>query len=666
MNSSLGKKILAGVLALLMSLGLIVPMALSASAYQTSNLMFYFDFSNLASTANGDKLIDFSGNGRDGTIKGTGLTFDATNKALNFPGGGHGTNYVELGGSFADFSEGVSIEFEGEFGATRMIWERIFDFGSAFVDGSPTNNQFWVGHLYDTNELAVEVWLNGVTQGLCHTVNEALGSAGDRTFHKWLITIGEVEAGEGTKCRIYKNGVEVPTQLWKWPANVGPEVASGGIDYPLPAVTDRPTNYLGRSNWTADSDFEGSIKYIRLYDAVLSPEQAAENAKNTYTVTYDENGGSSVSDDAFVEGESFTYPDEPTKAGFYFAGWFAADSGGEALTASEVAEGNASVTLHAQWTPKTFDVTYDEHGGSAVADGSYTYGNTINFPSSPTRSGYKFLGWFDAESGGSAVSAETVSARTEDSALHAQWEALAEQIVSWTPSETSYLITDSSVTPAPGANTDGDGAITYSVFDAGSTGCSVNSATGELTFTGVGICVVRATAAATANYAAGSEDVEFEIGSSSPAMSLELDIESGDEVANQEVAFGADGLKSGTEWNLIIRSTPQTLASGTFSGTLVTGLAQIPDNLDAGWHSITLTGYAPDGSLISHAVWFKVSESGTLLEVSDEAPDELDDEGGNGSDGLPGTGAAERMQALLMLGLILLLGGALAIRIRIN
>ncbi len=665
MNSS-GNKILAGLLALLMSLGLIVPMALSASAFQTSGLMFYFDFSNLDSTNNGDKLIDFSGQGRDGTIRGNGISYNSETKALQFAGGPNGTNYVELGGEFTDFSKGVSIEFEGEFGAIRSQWERIFDFGSTYVVGSNNNNQFWVGHMENSNELAVEIWIDNVNQGRCHTVDDALGTAGDRTFHKWLITIGEVEVGGGTKCRIYKNGVEVPVQLRDAGWGEGPIVESGGLAYPLPKVTTRPTNYLGRSNYSPDSDFEGSIRYIRLYDTVLTAEQAQENAKNTYTVTYEEHGGSEVADGTFTEDGSLTFPDPPTRAGYTFAGWFAAETGGTAKTATEIAEANKSVTLHAQWTAKTFNVTYDEHGGSAVADGSYTFGNTISFPSNPTRSGYKFLGWFDAESGGSALSAETVSARTADSTLHAQWEALSAQNVTWTPSKTSYLNTDSAVTPEPGASTDGGGTISYSISDAGSTGCSVNSATGALTFTGVGVCVVRATAAANANYAAGSEDVEFEIGSTSPAMSLVLNLETGDEVADQQVAYGAAGLQSDSEWSLVVRSTPQTIASGTFAGSLVSGSAQIPENLTAGWHSITLTGYAPDGSLISHAVWFEVSESGTLLGVSDEAPIESDDEGGNGSDALPGTGMAEKIQTLLMLSLLLLLGGALAVRKRIS
>ena len=59
-------------------------------------------------------------------------------------------------------------------------------------------------------------------------------------------------------------------------------------------------------------------------------------------------------------------------------------------------DGN-SVTLYAQWTPNTYYITYDANGGSgAPAQQSYTYLKDSYIAldlKTPTRSGYKFLGW---------------------------------------------------------------------------------------------------------------------------------------------------------------------------------------------------------------------------------------------------------------------------------
>lgn len=141
-----------------------------------------------------------------------------------------------------------------------------------------------------------------------------------------------------------------------------------------------------------------------------------------------------------------------------------------------------------------------------------------------------------------------------------------------------------------------------------------------MSFNGVGTCTVRATASSTSNYLADTEDVVFSVTSSSPAVSLNLGIASGATVANSTVDYAASGLQANSAWTLVVRSNPQTIASGTFSSGLLNGSAQIPSGLTAGWHSITLTGTGANGNTISHAVWFEVSSSGTLLQTSGSGP----------------------------------------------
>ena len=93
------------------------------------------------------------------------------------------------------------------------------------------------------------------------------------------------------------------------------------------------------------------------------------------------------------------------------------------------------------------------------------------------------------------------------------------QTVSWAPTNTNVLTTDSPLTPSEPATTSGDGAISYAVTSAGTTRCTVNAATGVLTFTAPGSCEVTATASGTPIYASGSKAVTFVIrepGQSSP------------------------------------------------------------------------------------------------------------------------------------------------------
>ena len=86
----------------------------------------------------------------------------------------------------------------------------------------------------------------------------------------------------------------------------------------------------------------------------------------------------------------------------------------------------------------------------------------------------------------------------------------ASQSVTWSPG-TALLSTDSPATPSSLASALGSVSITYSVTSAGTTGCSVNSTSGVLTFTAAGSCTVRASAAENASYVAAFREVTFSI-----------------------------------------------------------------------------------------------------------------------------------------------------------
>ncbi|MEI6605282.1 MAG: InlB B-repeat-containing protein, partial [Verrucomicrobiota bacterium] len=74
---------------------------------------------------------------------------------------------------------------------------------------------------------------------------------------------------------------------------------------------------------------------------------AASFASNTYTVTYNSNGGSAVSSQPVTRGGTATQPSAPTKPGYMFGGWYS-DSG---LTTvfSFATTITAETTLYAQW-----------------------------------------------------------------------------------------------------------------------------------------------------------------------------------------------------------------------------------------------------------------------------------------------------------------------------
>lgn len=292
----------------------VVPSA--ASAYVTSGLLVYLDATNSSSFTNVNSAWqDLSSNNVDGTFVGEGITYDSSSQSIEFPGGPHDTAWVELDTStekFDDFSDGFSIEFEGEFGATRAAWERIFDF-SEDTDNDPGDGEtlysFWLGQYGGSNELALEIFDNGVRQGYCHTstgstsgtdgsTGTALGVSGSRDFSKWIVTI---DTDANNTCKIYKDGVSLPVLLHTdanttYTANSG---STSGVAFTLPPTVNRESALIGGSNFTADADFEGRIRYIRVYDETLSASEVEENTGTSSSST----SGSSSSKTTDEEGE---------------------------------------------------------------------------------------------------------------------------------------------------------------------------------------------------------------------------------------------------------------------------------------------------------------------------------------------------------------------------
>jgi uncharacterized repeat protein (TIGR02543 family) len=152
-------------------------------------------------------------------------------------------------------------------------------------------------------------------------------------------------------------------------------------------------------------------------------------AQWTFTVTTDEQGGSAIANASTTTGASMNSPGTPTRAGYTFAGWFTASSGGSAITFPYAHGQTASFTLYAQWTGDTLTVTTEEQGGSAIANASTTTGASMNSPGTPTRAGYTFAGWFTASSGGSAITFPYAHGQTANFTLYAQWACVGEGAV---------------------------------------------------------------------------------------------------------------------------------------------------------------------------------------------------------------------------------------------
>ncbi|MBE7089422.1 MAG: hypothetical protein E7362_01300 [Clostridiales bacterium] len=144
----------------------------------------------------------------------------------------------------------------------------------------------------------------------------------------------------------------------------------------------------------------------------------------SYTVTFNSNGGTTVTSQTKKYGEFFTEPTAPTKAEtttktYEFAGW-TLDGEPYNFATTQV---TGDILLVATWNevPKTFTVTYNSNGGTAVAPETVAYGTCFTEPADPTKEAdenytYTFAGW---TLGGQVYDFSTTA--TRNITLIAQW-----------------------------------------------------------------------------------------------------------------------------------------------------------------------------------------------------------------------------------------------------
>jgi len=119
---------------------------------------------------------------------------------------------------------------------------------------------------------------------------------------------------------------------------------------------------------------------------------------NTYTVTYNANGGlgaPSSQTKTYGSGLTLSYT-KPTRTGYTFSGWAtSASATGVIYISGAVYSSNASVTLYAVWTTNTYKVTYSSNGGQyAPSQQIKTYGiDLVLANEKPFFAGHTFLGW---------------------------------------------------------------------------------------------------------------------------------------------------------------------------------------------------------------------------------------------------------------------------------
>ena len=116
------------------------------------------------------------------------------------------------------------------------------------------------------------------------------------------------------------------------------------IEYGTPTIAGKIAPLSTTGEWKATKEFETQAEAVAWYEGILNYTETA-----MYTVTFNSMGGSAVESQRIASGGKVTEPDDPTKDGATFAGWYS-DLGLTDAWTFGTDTVTSDVMLYAKWT----------------------------------------------------------------------------------------------------------------------------------------------------------------------------------------------------------------------------------------------------------------------------------------------------------------------------
>jgi uncharacterized repeat protein (TIGR02543 family) len=144
----------------------------------------------------------------------------------------------------------------------------------------------------------------------------------------------------------------------------------------------------------------------------------------TFTVTFNSNGGTAVAPVEVSSGDTLDAPSPPTKDEYIFGGWYTDNGTFQNDFDFSVTPIMANTTLYAKWNVVTYTVSFESNGGSAVTAQGVSSGDTLDAPADPTKADYAFGGWYTDNDTFANAFDFTNTPITAEITLYAKWDDL--------------------------------------------------------------------------------------------------------------------------------------------------------------------------------------------------------------------------------------------------
>lgn len=189
-----------------------------------------------------------------------------------------------------------------------------------------------------------------------------------------------------------------------------------GKEIKLRNATKKGYTFIG---WTGTNLTTPTKNYVIPAGTYGNLSYTAHWKANTYTISFVLDGGVNAPDTLSATYDAVITLPEPTKTGFTFVGWF---GNGKEFTSGPWAYAD-NIVLSAKWDPVKYTITYNLNGGKNASQNPATYhveSGTITLQA-PTKTGYKFLGWYTDAAFQNKATTLSGSAM-KNVTLYAKWE----------------------------------------------------------------------------------------------------------------------------------------------------------------------------------------------------------------------------------------------------
>jgi M6 family metalloprotease-like protein/uncharacterized repeat protein (TIGR02543 family) len=220
----------------------------------------------------------------------------------------------------------------------------------------------------------------------------------------------------------------------------------------LPNANKNGYDFLG---WYDNADFNGSVVTEIPSGSVGNKTFYAKWNTISYSITYNLNGGTGVSNSNYtIETNTITLP-TPNKTGYSFVGWYESSdfSGSIITTIPKGSTGNKE--FYAKWNIVSYSITYNLNGGTGASNSNYTIEtNTITLPI-PNKTGYDFVGWYANSLFTDSAVTTIPQGSTGNKTFYAKWNTVSYSITynlngGTGVSNSSYTIETNNITlPTP-------------------------------------------------------------------------------------------------------------------------------------------------------------------------------------------------------------------------